>query len=79
MKNINEQRYRNKLLFPIFAIIVGLSPGFFICEIFARILYNPDEYKPNISLGYKNYVALCYPTDPYDSFPLDLNNPQDLR
>ncbi len=70
--------YRNKLLFPIFAIIVGLSLGLFACEIFARIFYNPDEYKPSIPLGYKNYVALCYPTDTYNSFPLDLNNPQDL-
>jgi len=59
-------------------MIIGFALVFLFCEIVARILYDPDENKARVPLVSEKYIAHCYPTDPHDTFPLDLNNPQDL-
>jgi len=74
----HQRQYQYKLLFPLLAIVIGFALVFLFCEIVARILYDPDENKPRVPLVSEQYIAHCYPTDPNDTFPLDLNNPQDL-
>lgn len=73
-----KRQYRHKLLFPLLAVIISSGLVLLFCEIIARILYDPDENKPRVPLVNEKYIAHCYPTDPDDTFPLDLNNPQDL-
>ena len=73
-----KRHYRHRFLFPLLSVVISFALVFLLCEIVARILYDPDENKRRFPLVNEKYIAHCYPTDPHDTFPLDLNDPQDL-
>jgi len=72
------RQYRHRVLFPLTAVALGFAVVFLFCELAARILYDPNEHKPRVPLVGDRNLAHCYPTDPKDTFPIDLNDPQDL-
>jgi hypothetical protein len=74
-----DMNNKKELSFKLLSLTAGIILALLIGEIFIRVFHDFSHLDQPNDLLHKNIYAQCYPTDPYDNFPLDLRNETDEK
>jgi hypothetical protein len=72
-------RINKDVVFRCIAICGGLLAGLLLLEILVRVFIDSSWFVPRASVSHDPYYMLCYPTDPFNHFPIDLRKSNDSK